>query len=54
MDEVFLDEDASEPTYGLPPLTTDEAGAPMAVDDVPEVEPDDDAESSQTPGEEEL
>ena len=41
MDEVFLDEDASEPTYGLPPLKTDEAGAPVVDDDVPEVEPDD-------------
>lgn len=41
MDEVFLDEDASEQTYGLPPLKTDEAGAPVVEDDVPEVEPDD-------------
>ncbi len=41
MDEVFLDEDASEPTYGLPPLKTDEAGAPVVDDDLPEVEPDD-------------
>ncbi len=40
MDEVFLDEDASEPTYGLSPLKTDEAGAPVVDDDVPEVEPD--------------
>ena len=40
MDEVFLDEDASEPGYGLPPLTTDETGAPVAADDIPEVEPD--------------
>jgi hypothetical protein len=41
MDEVFLDEDASEPTYGLPALKTDEAGAPVVDDDVPEVQPDD-------------
>jgi len=40
-DEVYLDGDASEPTYGLPPLATDEAGAPAVADDVPEVEPDD-------------
>ena len=40
MDEVFLDEDANEPTYGLSPLKTDEAGAPVVDDDVPEVEPD--------------
>jgi len=40
MDEVFLDEDASEPSYGLPPLKTDEAGAPVVDEDVPEVEPD--------------
>lgn len=41
MDEIYLDADASEPTYGLPPLKTDEAGAPVIEDDVPEVEPDD-------------
>lgn len=41
MDEVFLDEDAGEPTYGLPPLKADEAGAPMVDEEVPEVEPDD-------------
>ncbi len=29
MDEVFLDEDASEQAYGLPPLKTDESGAPV-------------------------
>jgi hypothetical protein len=40
MDEVFLDEDASEPSYGLPPLKTDEVGAPLVDEDVPEVEPD--------------
>jgi len=40
MDEVFLEEDASEPSYGLPPLKTDEAGAPAVNEDVPEVEPD--------------
>jgi len=38
MDEVYLDEDASEQTYGLPPLDTDEEGAPIAVDDQPEEE----------------
>lgn len=36
MDEVFLDQDASEQTYGLPPLTTDEAGAPAVTGDLPE------------------
>jgi hypothetical protein len=41
MDEVFLEEDTSEPGYGLPPLKTDEAGAPVVSEDVPEVEPDD-------------
>src|SRR5574340_97058 len=40
MDEVFLDEDATEPTDGLPPLKTDELGAPVSDEDVPEVEPD--------------
>lgn len=40
MDEVFLDEDESEEKYGLPPITTDEAGAPVVNDDIPEVEPD--------------
>jgi len=48
MDEVFLDEDASEPSYGLPPLKTDEAGAPVVDEDVPEVEPD---EASRPEGE---
>ena len=32
MDEIFLDDD--EPTQALPPLTTDEAGAPVAADEV--------------------
>jgi hypothetical protein len=41
MDEVFLDQDAGEPDYGLPPLKTDQAGAPVVDEDVPEVEPDD-------------
>jgi hypothetical protein len=41
MDEVFLDQDAGEPDYGLPPLKTDKAGAPVVDEDVPEVEPDD-------------
>ena len=34
MDEVYLDEDADEQGYGLPPLGSDEAGAPV-VDDTP-------------------
>ena len=29
MDEVFLDADESEKTTGLPPVTTDQAGAPV-------------------------
>ncbi len=33
-DEVFLDADASEQTFGLPTVATDEAGAPVAEDDV--------------------
>ena len=49
LDEVFLDEDASEEAYGLPPLKTDEAGAPVAADDVPEIEPDDTDESQTEP-----
>jgi hypothetical protein len=32
MDEVFLEEDQGEQTYGLPPLKTDAAGAPVVVD----------------------
>ncbi len=32
MDEVYLDADADEQTYGLPPMTTDDAGAPV-IDD---------------------
>ena len=34
MDEVFLDDEEDEPPYALPPLTTDEAGAPVAADEV--------------------
>ncbi|MFH1265026.1 MAG: hypothetical protein ABIK89_04820 [Planctomycetota bacterium] len=33
MDEVFLDEEPDEPASGLPPLETDEAGAPVVADD---------------------
>ncbi len=40
MDEVFLDEDKSEQDYGLPPLETDEAGAPVVADQQPDVAPD--------------
>ncbi len=40
MDEVFLDSDRSEETFGLPTVTADEAGAPVVEDDIPEVEPD--------------
>ncbi|MFZ5831435.1 MAG: hypothetical protein ACOY3P_15225 [Planctomycetota bacterium] len=32
MDEVFLDADTSEPAEGLPPIATDEAGAPVVVE----------------------
>ena len=31
MDEVFLDADQSEPAGELPPITTDQAGAPVAA-----------------------
>jgi len=40
MDEVFLDEDAGEGTHDLPPLGTDETGAPV-IDDQPETSPGD-------------
>ncbi|HYW79155.1 MAG TPA: hypothetical protein VE890_06230, partial [Thermoguttaceae bacterium] len=40
MDEVFLDADRSEETFGLPTVTADEAGAPVVKDEIPEVEPD--------------
>ena len=33
MDEVFLDADANEQTFGLPAVTTDQAGAPVVEDD---------------------
>jgi len=39
-DEVFLDADASEQTFGLPPVTTDKAGAPVAEDELPATEAD--------------
>jgi hypothetical protein len=32
MDEVFLEEDEDQQTYGLPPLKTDSAGAPVVAD----------------------
>lgn len=32
MDEVFLDEDATESSFGLPPIGTDEQGAPIIED----------------------
>lgn len=32
MDEVFLEEEDDEPPYGLPPLETDHAGAPVVRD----------------------
>jgi len=38
MDEVFLDADASEQTYGLPPIQTDAAGAPVVNDAAPPAE----------------
>jgi len=44
MDEVFLEEEEDEPAFGLPPLVTDEAGAPMADDDA--APPDTDADLS--------
>ncbi len=37
-DEVFLDADASEQAFGLPPVTTDKAGAPVAADDIAQTE----------------
>ena len=33
LDEVFLEEDEDEPASGLPPIDTDEAGAPVVADD---------------------
>jgi len=32
MDEVFLEEEEGQPAYGLPPLETDDAGAPVVKD----------------------
>ncbi len=55
LDEVYLDEDASEESYGLPPLKTDEAGAPVVdetaatetpVAETPDEKPADDGEDS--------
>jgi len=36
VDEVSLDEEEDEQLYGLPPLETDEEGAPVVSDDLPE------------------
>ena len=33
LDSVFLEEEEDEATYGLPPIGTDEAGAPVVADD---------------------
>ena len=33
LDDVFLDEDASEASFGLPPIATDDAGAPVVGND---------------------
>lgn len=42
MDEVYQDADATEPAYGLPPIRTDEAGAPeissQSAEDMPDSE----------------
>jgi len=35
MDEVYLDEDAGEQAFDLPPMQTDEAGAPVVADEEP-------------------
>ena len=48
MDEVFLDKDASEETYGVPPLTTDASGAPAAADGVAGSEEPDEENGSAT------
>ncbi|NQU25218.1 MAG: hypothetical protein HQ567_28370 [Candidatus Nealsonbacteria bacterium] len=40
LDDVFLDEDTSEATFGLPPLVTDTAGAPVVADTPPLPEAD--------------
>jgi len=44
MDEVFLDADESEQTHPLPPIKTDEAGAPVAGEEVPGDKPENTAE----------
>jgi len=44
LDTVFLEEEEDEATYGLPPLGTDEAGAPVVADDT--VPPEEGAEPS--------
>ena len=35
MDEVFLEEEEDETTYGLPPIDTDQQGAPVVADEPP-------------------
>ena len=55
MDEVYLEEDAAEETYGLPPLATDETGAPVVKEELPgdEAEPlPDESAESEAPEEE--
>ena len=43
MDEVFLDEDAGEASYGLPPIQTDAAGAPIVDNTTAQPADDDDS-----------
>ena len=47
LDDVFLDEDASEASFGLPPITTDAAGAPVVADVPPLPETDATGEDEQ-------
>jgi hypothetical protein len=48
IDEVFLEDEDLEPSGILPPMETDEAGAPVVTDDVPpdETQPGDDSADS--------
>jgi hypothetical protein len=39
MDEVYLDADKSEQTFGMPPLKTDAAGAPVVAEETPVDQP---------------
>ncbi len=48
MDEVYLDEDADEQPYGLPPLAADQGGAPVDEEESPGEEPEEESREGES------